>query len=143
MPLESMFGPGAGTVEFGVEATHTSLALTNATQFAPVFSQGTTANPDWRGRFDLRYSTGPFRLFYQVFYLPEVKSGFTDTIETVPFPRIGKNYRHTISVQYELENITFRAGVNNLTDSNPSFPVRSYGDIFGRQFFVGAKIRLR
>ena len=143
MPLENLFGPGAGTVEFGVEATHTSLALTNATQFAPVYSQGTTANPDWRGRFDLRYSTGPFRLFYQVFYLPEVKSGFTDTIETVPFPRIGKNYRHTISVQYELENITFRAGVNNLTDSNPSFPVRSYGDIFGRQFFVGAKIRLR
>ena len=138
-----MFGGNPGTLEFGVEATHTTLALTNATQFAPVFSQGTTANPDWRGRLDVRYIKGPFRLFYQLYYLPEVKSGFTDTIETTPVPIIAANYRHTISVQYELPGLTLRAGVNNFTDEGPSFPVRSYGDIFGRQMFVGARIRFK
>ena len=47
-----------------------------------------------------------------------------------------------ISVQYALyENYTLRAGIINLTDEQPSFPTRSYGDILGRQWFVGLKAK--
>jgi outer membrane receptor protein involved in Fe transport len=45
-------------------------------------------------------------------------------------------------VQYALyENYTLRAGIINLTDEQPSFPTRSYGDILGRQWFVGLKAK--
>lgn len=143
LPLEGLFNSSrAGTLEFGVEATHTSLLETSVTGFDRTRSDGTAAMPDWRGRLDVRYSNGPFRMFYQLYYLPSVKSSFTDTIETVPVPVLSSNMRHTISFQYELDRYTIRAGVNNFTDRGPSFPNRGYGDIFGRQFFVGVKVKL-
>lgn len=134
-------GRDLGVLEFALEATHTSRLLTSVTGFDRSESQGTTATPDWRVRGDLRYSRGPVRLFYSVYYLPSVKSGFNDTIETTPVPVIDSNYTHTVSGQFDYRNITFRAGVNNLTNETPSFPTRSYGDLFGRQYFVGARVR--
>ncbi|WP_293381840.1 TonB-dependent receptor [Phenylobacterium sp. SCN 70-31] len=130
-----------GTLEIAAEATHTTRLLTSVTGFDSSRSDGTTATPDWRVRGDLRYSKGPLRLFYSVYYLPSVKAAFTDTIETNPIPVVKANYTHTISAAYEWENYTFRAGVNNLTNEMPSFPTRTYGDIFGRQFFVGVRAR--
>lgn len=130
-----------GELEFAAEATHTTRLLTSVTGFDRTRSDGTTATPDWRTRFDLRYARGPLRLFYSVYYLPSVKAAFTDTIETNPVPIVKANYTHTVSGQYDYKNITFRAGVNNLTNEMPSFPTRTYGDIFGRQYFVGARAR--
>ena len=130
-----------GELEFAAEGTHTTRLLTSVTGFDRTRSDGTTATPDWRARFDLRYARGPVRLFYSVYYLPSVKSSFTDTIETSPVPIIKENYTHTVSGQYDYKNVTFRAGVNNLTNEMPSFPTRTYGDIFGRQYFFGVRAR--
>ncbi|HEY0594950.1 TonB-dependent receptor [Sphingopyxis sp.] len=143
LPLERLFAKDWGTLEFNVEATHTTLALSNATGFSEARTEGTVTDPDWRGRFDLRYTKGPFRFFYQLYYLPKVKNTATSTVENDPTPWIAANYRHSISVQYELDRMTLRAGVNNLTDEGPSFPTRAYGDIYGRQFYIGAKMRFR
>ncbi len=130
-----------GTLEIAGEATHTTRLQTSVTGFDRTRSDGTTATPDWRVRGDLRFSRGPLRLFYSVYYLPAVKSSFTDTIETTPVPVVKENWTHTISGQYDIRNVTLRAGVNNLTNEMPSFPTRTYGDIFGRQYFVGARAR--
>ena len=49
---------------------------------------------------------------------------------------------HSISGQYDLsENLTLRAGVNNLTDKYPSYPTLTHGDALGRRFFVGVNAR--
>lgn len=135
--LADLFG-GAdlGKIDLGIEATNTRL-LATGTGTATNHTEGTTGTPDWRTRFDARYSYGPFRLFYSLYYLPEVKSGFYDTIETTPYPIIGSNTTQTLSGQFEFENFTLRAGVNNLTDEQPSYPTTGYGDLYGRQFFIG------
>ena len=141
-PIGQFFGDAdLGTLEVAAEGTHTTRLLTSVTGFDRNRSDGTTATPDWRVRGDLRYSNGPFRFFYSVYYLPSVKAAFTDTIETNPIPIVKANYTHTMSVAYEWENYTFRAGVNNLTNEMPSFPTRTYGDIFGRQFYFGVRAR--
>ncbi|QNA83172.1 TonB-dependent receptor [Sphingomonas sp. So64.6b] len=143
LPLDRIFSSDLGKLEFNVEATHTSLALTDTTGFNATESQGTVQNPDWRGRLDVNYTKGPLKLFYQLYYLPAQLHAVGATIENDPIPVVSANYRHTISVQYELPKLTLRAGVNNFTNEGPSFPTRSYGDIYGRQFFVGAKMRFR
>ncbi|WP_326523642.1 TonB-dependent receptor plug domain-containing protein [Sphingomonas sp.] len=142
MPLSDWFKANVGTLEFGVEATHNDYYAQSSTGFNLGRSDGTIAVPAWRWRFDARYHLGSFRMFYSVYHLPASKASFTDTIETNPVPVLAANTRHTVSVQYELPRITFRAGVNNIFDEGPSFPSRSFGDINGRQFFVGAKVRL-
>lgn len=142
MPLSEWFESDIGSLEIGVEATHNSYFAQSSTGFNLGRSDGTIAVPSWRYRFDARYRLGAFRLFYSVYHVPASKSSFLDTIETVPVPVLASNTRHTVSMQYELPRITFRAGVNNLTDRGPSFPSRSFGDINGRSFFVGAKIKL-
>jgi outer membrane receptor protein involved in Fe transport len=82
------------------------------------------------------------RVSYQLQYLSKVLLAPNATIETTPTPNVDDNIRHNISVQYALyENYTLRAGIINLTDEQPSFPTRSYGDILGRQWFVGLKAK--
>lgn len=139
MPLSRWFNRDIGTLTLGVEGTHTSYFATSATGFDYTQSDGTTATPDWRVRVDARYAIGPLHLFYSIYYLPSVRSSLTDTIETTPVPFIASNVTHTVSMSIDAtKNFTFRFGVNNLTDEQPSFPTRTYGDFLGRQFFVGA-----
>ncbi|WP_419814297.1 TonB-dependent receptor domain-containing protein [Glacieibacterium sp.] len=130
-----------GDLEVNVEATHNSLLETSVTGFDLTRSDGTTAMPSWRGRLDLRFSRGPLRLFYSLYYLPSARSSYYATIETTIVPVLKANYQHTVSVQYDVGKLTLRAGVNNFTDKMPSFPSRSYGDILGRRYFVGARVR--
>src|SRR3546814_10414861 len=85
-----------GTLEFNVEATHTTLALSNATGASESRSEGTIANPEWRARFDLRYSKGPFRAFYQMYYLPSALRTVNATVENDPMPHISGNTRHSV-----------------------------------------------
>lgn len=142
LPLDRIFAAGDwGTLQLGLEATHTARLETSTTGLTRTRSDGTTGAPDWRTRFDIRYTRGPLRLFYSMYYLPEAKSGYFDTIETTPNPVVGSNATHTLSVQYDVGAYTLRAGINNLTDEEPSFPTRGYGDILGRQFFVGVRTR--
>ncbi|MCX7588119.1 TonB-dependent receptor domain-containing protein [Phenylobacterium sp. 58.2.17] len=130
-----------GELELAVEATHTAKLETSVTGFDTTRTDGTTAQPDWVGRFDARWSRGPIRATYSLFYLPETKVNRFDTIENTPTPDIKANIRHSISAQYAFDKYTVRAGVINLTDEEPSYPTRTYGDILGRQYYVGLNAR--
>jgi outer membrane receptor protein involved in Fe transport len=130
-----------GDLELAVDATHTTRYEQSVTGFDVNRYDGTTRQPDWVVDFDATYSRGPLRLYYSMHYLPEAKINSFDTIESTPTPEIKENYRHNISAQYAFDKYTVRAGVINLTDEQPSFPTRNYGDILGRRYYVGLNAR--
>lgn len=130
-----------GELELSLDATHTTRLETSVTGFDATREDGTTAQPDWLVQFDTVYARGPFRASYQLTYLPEAKINVFDTIESTPTPTIKENYRHNVSAAYDFGKYTVRGGVINVTDEEPSFPTRSYGDIFGRQYYVGLNAR--
>lgn len=130
-----------GNLDLSIEATHTAKLETSVTGFDRSRLEGTVANPDWTTRFDARHVRGPVRLTYSMIYLPEVKATPTATIENNPNPVIERNIRHSVSGQYDFGKYTVRAGVINLTDEEPSYPTRNYGDILGRQYYVGLNAR--
>jgi outer membrane receptor protein involved in Fe transport len=143
-PLSRYFGGGdLGNLELTIEATHNTLYEESVTGFDLSRYDGTTTftMPHWRGRFDLHYTRGPLRLFYSLSYLQKAKSSYTATIETTAIPVLAANYVHTLSAQYQVGKLTYRVGVDNLTNRLPSSPSRNYGDIFGRRFFAGVNAR--
>ena len=72
LPLSNLFPDhDFGTLEFGLEATHNTRYETSVTGFDESRIDGTVEMPDWRGRFDLRFSRGPLKLYYSVDYMPE------------------------------------------------------------------------
>jgi hypothetical protein len=141
--LSSLFGGGdLGRLDIGIEATHTSLLETSVTGYDLTRTDDTEVQPDWVGRLDVRYAIGPFRLSYQLSYLPgELRTADT-TIENNPNPYLAANYIHNISMAFDLGRYNLRFGVNNFTDQGPSYPSVSYGDILGRRFFAGVSIKL-
>jgi outer membrane receptor protein involved in Fe transport len=140
--LASLFGgEKLGRLDIGVEATHTALLTSSLTGEVFDRTDNTVAQPDWEGRLDIRYINGPFRFTYQLFYLDKVKANGTATIENNPNPVLDSNVVQSISAQYDLGKLTLRAGVNNLFNEEPSYPSFTYGDIIGRQFFVGARLK--
>lgn len=141
-------GGKAGRLEFELAATHTSRLESSVTGTVFVRSDGTalspitsTPQPEWAGRLDLRYVNGPFRASYQAFYLSPAIALPDATIENNPNPRIASNLTHSVSLQFDVQRMSFRFGVNNLTDKQPSYPTLQYGDIIGRQFFAGARVK--
>lgn len=140
LPLSRLFAGSRGAFDFHVEALHNRFFETSVTGFDQTRSDGTVSAPDWRVRFDLSYSRGPFKIFYSLYYLPSAKANFTATIETTPIPVVASNMTHTVSVQYDLGHVTLRAGVDNLTNKYVSIPTRTYGDLYGRRVFVGARV---
>lgn len=140
--------PELGRLELELAATHTALLESSVTGAVFTRSDNTAASPitntpqpDWAGRFDVRYQIGPFRATYQAYYLSSVLSGSNASIETTPNPRIKANLTHSLGFQYDLERFSFRVGVNNLTDKQPSYPTINYGDIIGRQFYAGFRAK--
>jgi outer membrane receptor protein involved in Fe transport len=142
-PLARVFGDAHdyGNLELNLESTHTALYEQSVTGFDKTRLDGTVTNPDWVTRFDARYTRGPLRATYELYYLPSAKLTPTATIESTPTPVVDSNIRHSISAQYDFGHYTVRAGVINLTDEEPSYPTRNYGDILGRQYFVGLRAR--
>lgn len=142
-PLASVFGGDSdlGRMEINVTATHNTLLTTSVTGTTFTRTDGTVQSPEWVGRLDVAYTKGPLRLTYQLFYLDEVLALPNATIENNPNPVIGKNITHSISAQLDIGNLQLRGGITNLTDRGPSYPNISYGDILGRQFFVGARMK--
>lgn len=130
-----------GSLEIGVEATHNQDLKTIV---AGVSTQqaGTTVAPRWVARTDVRYRRGPLQVSYEYYYLPKSKINVFDTIETTPYPVVDENGRHSISATYDFgRSYQVRAGVNNITNIGPSFPTFNYGDLIGRQWFVGVRAR--
>ncbi|MBU1375048.1 MAG: TonB-dependent receptor [Alphaproteobacteria bacterium] len=134
-------GADYGEVELNLSATHTAKLVTSVTGTDRSRTDNTVAQPDWVANFDARYHYGPFRLSYQLIYLDKVFQAQNASIESTPTPVIKENIRHNLSAQYTWQNYTLRTGVVNLTNEEPSFPTRNYGDILGRQWFVGLKAR--
>jgi iron complex outermembrane receptor protein len=140
--LADLFGGGdIGRLDLSVEATHTSLLTTSVTGQTFVRSDNTVAQPDWVGRFDIRYTRGPLRLTYQMVYRSKVLRVPDATIENDPNPVVSSNTVHNASMQYDFGSFILRGGVLNLFDTEPSYPTVNYGDIIGRQFYVGARVR--
>ena len=96
-----------GTLELNLDATHITrfggkaTALSSEVHYQGVFSSsffsGIVYEPKWRSRFDVRYTNGPFNIFYSLNYLQSVKSSPTATIENTPVPIISDNITHTPS----------------------------------------------
>jgi outer membrane receptor protein involved in Fe transport len=137
-----LFGGGnLGRMDLSVAVTHNSLLTTSVTGDVFVRTDDTIAEPSWSGRFDLRYSRGPFRFTYQLYYLGKTRAGPDATIENNPHPNIASNTTHSISAEYDFGHIKVRGGITNLFDKAPSYPAISYGDILGRRFYVGATVK--
>jgi len=103
----------------------------------------TYTSPEWVGRFNVAYDKGPLRLTYQLEYLSATDAGPDVSIETNPNPYLKSNIVHNISAQVDLGNFAVRAGIDNLTDKDPSYPQIAYGDILGRRFFLGVNVKLK
>lgn len=141
MPMSRILKRDAGILDLQLVATHTSKLETSVTGAVFTRSDRTAAQPEWSGHFDVRYSIEQFRFSYQAFYLGSVLAVPNATIENNPNPNLDSNLTHSVSAQMDHGKFSLRAGVNNLTDKMPSYPSLTYGDIIGRQFFVGIRAR--
>jgi outer membrane receptor protein involved in Fe transport len=137
-------GGGAwGDLGLNLEATHVERLATSVTGVDLTRTDGSAAQPDWRARLDARWDRGPLRLAYTLNWLPSTRVLRESTIENNPNPNLSANYRHSISGRFEYsENLSVRVGVENLTDEPPSYPTLYYGDILGRQYYLGVTARL-
>lgn len=142
-PGEWFGGDDLGRVRLGVSATHNALLETSVTGTVFVRSDDTYLTPEWVGRFNLVYDKGPLRLTYQADYRGKTRAAPDATIENNPNPILEGNTVHNVSAQFDLGDFVLRGGIDNLTDKAPSYPQIAYGDILGRRFFVGVKIRLK
>lgn len=140
-PMEWIIRPDTqGNVELGLEATHNEI-LSQTVQGASTQIVGTVAEPRWVVRGDIHYIRGPWRFTYEAYYLPSAYAVQGANAANNADPFIGSNLRQDVSVSYDFGKIQVRAGVNDITDQMPSYPTLSYGDILGRQFFIGLKAR--
>lgn len=131
-----------GRLQLTASATHNTLLTTSVTGTTFVRTDGTYQSPTWVGRFNAAYSKGPLRLTYQLQYRDRTAAGSNVSIETTPNPVLARNIVHDVSAQVDLGAIALRIGVDNLTDKDPSYPQIAYGDILGRRFYAGARIKL-
>lgn len=108
-------------------------------------SNGEYGNPKWRGRFTVAYSTDSLNLAWTTNYLSAARYNVTYTSEDRDILGVGDYFRHDLTGSYAInETVTVRAGVTNVFDREPSYPLGYQGlyDIIGRSFFFGAKVTL-
>ncbi|MFC0202928.1 TonB-dependent receptor domain-containing protein [Novosphingobium soli] len=142
-PGDLFGGRDLGSLRLTANATHNTLLTRSVTGTTFTRTDDTYESPEWVGRFNAAWDKGPLRVSYQLDYLGRTRAAYDATIETNPNPILKSNIVHSVSAQLEAGNITFRAGIDNLTDKSPSYPQIAYGDILGRRFFVGARIKLK
>lgn len=130
-------GVNLGRFDLSIEVTHNRKFETSVTGFDHNRLDGSEAMPKWVGRFDARWSRDKLKLFYSVNYMPRTNVTGYSTIENSADPVLQANVRHSISGAYDFGDVTVRAGVSDLTDEMTSYPSRSFGDIAGRQYFIG------
>lgn len=144
LPLDRIVhGAQWGTLDFSAEATHNDELQESVTGFDHTWYQGTISEPSWVARFDLRYAVGHMRFLYSFYWSPASLLAPGDNITNSPVPFFVHSVGiHSVSMEYDWDRVTFRAGIQDLTDQLPAFPTRSYGDIVGQQFFAGIHARL-
>lgn len=142
--LNDLFhGGDLGRLQLTASATHNALLTTSVTGTTFVRIDGTYLSPSWVGRFNAAYTRGPLRLTYQLQYRDRTRAAPDATIETTPNPVLASNIVHDVSAQVDIGTVALRFGVDNLTDRQPSYPQIAYGDILGRRFYAGARIKLK
>ncbi|MFV3127044.1 TonB-dependent receptor domain-containing protein [Niveispirillum sp. KHB5.9] len=105
-------------------------------------SNGEYTNPKWKGRFSVGYTDGTLGLAWTTNYLSSAVYNVTYTAEDRDILGVGDYFRHDLTGSYVVnDNLTLRAGVTNVFDREPSYPLGYVGsyDIIGRSFFIGAK----
>jgi iron complex outermembrane recepter protein len=145
-PVEWIVGADkVGNVELALEATHNETLKQTVqgvvTELVDTVGTSGVPEPRWQVRGDVRYIRGPLRVTYEAYYLPSALAVPGANATNNADPIISSNLRQDISASYDFGRIQVRAGVHNFTDEMPSYPTLSYGDIIGRQFFVGLKAR--
>jgi outer membrane receptor protein involved in Fe transport len=135
-------GRDLGMLQLNAAATHNQLLTQSVTGETFDRTDDTITEPSWVGRFNATYTKGPIRLSYQLFYMPAARRTYTSTIENDPVPEVASNMTHSLSAQVDVGRMTYRIGVENLTDEQPSYPSIAYGDILGRRFFAGVNVKL-
>jgi iron complex outermembrane receptor protein len=129
-----------GSLEISEEATHNE-NLKTLVAGATTQAAGTTLAPRWVSRTEVRYRRGPLTASYELYYRPETKQNVFDTIETTYYPNVKANARHSVSASYDFnDRYQIRGGINNITNRQVSFPTFNYGDLIGRQWFVGFRL---
>jgi iron complex outermembrane receptor protein len=129
-----------GSLEISEEATHNE-NLKTLVAGATTQQAGTTLAPRWVSRTEVRYRRGPLTASYELYYRPETKQNVFDTIETTYYPNVKANARHSVSASYDFnDRYQVRGGINNITNRQVSFPTFNYGDLIGRQWFVGFRM---
>jgi outer membrane receptor protein involved in Fe transport len=145
-PLETLSGePGWGDVDLNLQATHTDeVSTTFIAGGTPTRTDGTRNQPHWAMKFDAHYTFEKFRFNYSLNFLGSAfRIDQQSTTPTTIYPRLSSNVIHNASAQYDVtDELTLRAGINNFTNERPSFPSINYGDIIGRQYFVGLNAHL-
>jgi outer membrane receptor protein involved in Fe transport len=144
LPLDRIFnGREWGTFKFSIDATHNSLLAESVTGFDYTAYQGTISEPSWVARLDVRYAIQHLRILYSIYHLPTslIAPGANMTNSPIPY-EVKSNSVQSLSAEYDFHQVTFRAGIQDIGDSLPSFPTRSYGDIVGTQFFVGVHAKI-
>lgn len=141
--LGGVLGGDIGQLRLTANATHNSLLTRSVTGTTFIREDDTFRSPEWAGRFNAVYDNGPVRVTYQLDYLARTRAAYDATIETNPNPILKSNIVHSVSAQYDLGSFTLRGGIDNLTDKAPSYPQVAYGDILGRRFFIGARVKLK
>ena len=137
---EQLFPADLGQLNLSIEATRVGKLLTSVTGTVFTKVDGTVAQPDLTAKLRLRYSKGPLALSYQAYHLSDAIRSPGATIENDPAPFQASNTTHAIAGQYDFGSFLVRAGIDNLTDKGPSYPVFSYGDILGRRYFLGVSV---
>lgn len=131
-----------GSLSLSLQATHNTLFVTSVTGLDRTRLDDTTSLPKWVLHPQVHYSLGALRINYSLYYLPAEKMHSTDTVENESILPVAGNTTHNISIDYTVDKLTFRFGVNNFTDKQPSYPYSvGYGDIIGRQFFFGVNAK--
>jgi iron complex outermembrane receptor protein len=109
---------------------------------------GETSAPHWKGLLSLRYSIGPVKLAWFTNYVDAARFNLQRTAEDQDVLGVGAYFKHDASIAYSvLNNVSVRAGVNNIFDSEPEpFAIGAGGgsgfyDVIGRSFFFGIKGR--
>ncbi len=134
-----------GNIELALEATHNETLKQTVqgviTEMVDTVGLNGLPEPRWQVRTDVRYIRGPLRVTYEAFYLPSALAVPGANAANNAHPFIDSNLRQDISASYEFGRYQVRGGVHNFTDEQPSYPTLSYGDIIGRQFFLGLRAR--
>jgi outer membrane receptor protein involved in Fe transport len=115
------------------------------------FGQGLgTSFPEWKGTLNTTFSDGPFSLNLRTRYIDKMINRasviYRGETEFTGVPRV---WYFDTAASWNIENMTFRIGVNNLTNKKP--PVYSPNvqsgtdpslyDVIGRRFFASIGVR--